>query len=375
LRASCTRGEGTALDFKSCQYLFSGEDDDTKSELLKDMLAFANSWRRSDAYILIGVKEVRGGRSIVKGLDFHLSDLDLQQFVCSKTNRPLEFAYQVHQMEGKEIGVIAIPLQERPFYLTRRFGKINARDVLVRRGSSADTAAPDEISRMGAVRIAVAGSPELSLCFVDLESGEPLGTSAEIEVVSLTLPTESDVPNYGMASHRLFGSLPIPNANRDFYRDVARYLDHRYGFCELPLLVENLARVSALDVTLQARIDDPGRQVRLLDGSDKQERPSISWYPNPVSLHLSQGQERYSVERGRDSWVLGRVVGKIQPKARQVVRGLLLGATEHASVTIAAQLFADNLPDPASQDLHVEVRAKHEVLAVDDLLRFQEARD
>ena len=31
-----------------------------KSDLLKDVLAFVNSWRRTTAYVLIGVREVKG---------------------------------------------------------------------------------------------------------------------------------------------------------------------------------------------------------------------------------------------------------------------------------------------------------------------------
>ena len=50
--------EGTSLDFKSAQYSFEYATDKEKSELLKDILAFANSWRRTTAYILN-----RGGRS------------------------------------------------------------------------------------------------------------------------------------------------------------------------------------------------------------------------------------------------------------------------------------------------------------------------
>src|SRR4051812_19822651 len=73
--------ESTALDFKRDQYPFSGESDEVQSELLKDILAFANSWRRTDAYILIGVEEVKGGRGNVVGLTSHLADHTLQQFV------------------------------------------------------------------------------------------------------------------------------------------------------------------------------------------------------------------------------------------------------------------------------------------------------
>ena len=61
--------ESEALDFKIQQYPFSEATDEQKSELLKDILAFANAWRQTDAYILIGVQEVIGGRSIARGID------------------------------------------------------------------------------------------------------------------------------------------------------------------------------------------------------------------------------------------------------------------------------------------------------------------
>ena len=116
--------EGVELDFKRDQYkLEKGADNDTKSELIKDILAFANAWRRSTAYILIGVDEVKGGRSRVVGVSRHLDDAKLQQFVNSKVQRPVVFAYLPVDFEGVGIGVIEIPVQERPVYLTKAFGK------------------------------------------------------------------------------------------------------------------------------------------------------------------------------------------------------------------------------------------------------------
>ena len=69
--------EGVDLDFKRDQYPFEGADDSDKAELLKDILAFANAFRRSDAYILIGVEEVTGARANVVGVTTHLPDADL----------------------------------------------------------------------------------------------------------------------------------------------------------------------------------------------------------------------------------------------------------------------------------------------------------
>jgi hypothetical protein len=37
--------ESTSLDFKRDQYPFDAATDEQKSELLKDILAFANAWR------------------------------------------------------------------------------------------------------------------------------------------------------------------------------------------------------------------------------------------------------------------------------------------------------------------------------------------
>ena len=70
--------ESAVLDFKRDQYSFVGADDRTKSELLKDILAFANSWRRDTAYLLIGVAEKPGHRSCVIGISTFLDDATVQ---------------------------------------------------------------------------------------------------------------------------------------------------------------------------------------------------------------------------------------------------------------------------------------------------------
>ena len=145
--------EGTSLDFKSAQYPFENAHDGEKAGLLKDILAFANSWRRTSAYILIGVEEVNGGRSNVVGVEKHLDDASLHQFVNGKTQRPVEFSYQAIQIDGITIGAIEVPLQKRPIYLKRRFDRLAALDVFIRDGSSTRAATPEEIAKMGAEEV------------------------------------------------------------------------------------------------------------------------------------------------------------------------------------------------------------------------------
>lgn len=164
--------EGTTLDFKKGQYPFSGASDDQKGELLKDILAFANAWRRTDSYILRGVEEVKGGKSIVVGIDHHLDDAQLQQFVNNKTQYPLTFSYVPYQFEGKQIGIICVPLQQRPLFVKKDYGKLNKNTVYIKRGSSTDIAYPDEVARMGAETAFVLpkNEPFIKVTFLDSEN-------------------------------------------------------------------------------------------------------------------------------------------------------------------------------------------------------------
>lgn len=143
-------GESVTLDYKRAQYLFGSGEPEGQGELLKDILAFANTERIAEAYILIGVEEVPGAtRAGVRGVGKHLADNNLQQFVRSKTNRQVLFSYSAYRVDGKQIGVIRIPIQERPVYSTKDFGKVKKGVVYYRLGSSTSIATPEEIVRMG----------------------------------------------------------------------------------------------------------------------------------------------------------------------------------------------------------------------------------
>jgi hypothetical protein len=73
----------------------------------------------------------------------------IQQFVNSKTNRPISFSYRVFPFEGVQIGVFHFPLQDRPIFIRTNFGKLKKNEVYIRRGSSTAIADPDEVAKMG----------------------------------------------------------------------------------------------------------------------------------------------------------------------------------------------------------------------------------
>ena len=150
LTALLHRSEGETLDFKRDQYPFVKATDEERGELLKDLLAMANAWKESDGYIVIGVEEEHGRAKRVCGATASLEDASLQQFVKSRTNRPVSFLVEVLPYNGVNITVITINKeQRRPIFLPKGFGQLKANVVYIRRGSSTAEAAPDEIADMG----------------------------------------------------------------------------------------------------------------------------------------------------------------------------------------------------------------------------------
>lgn len=165
--------ESTNLDFKRDQYKFTDATEAEKSELLKDILAFANAFRRADAFIVIGVKDQKGqGKSLV-GVDELLDDAQLQQFVNSKTQKPLSFSYRNLTFRETNISIIQIPVQERPFYISKDYGRLKKNVVYIRRGSATDEATPDEILTMrpASPATSVVTAPKLIAAFLSTDHG------------------------------------------------------------------------------------------------------------------------------------------------------------------------------------------------------------
>lgn len=153
IKLLCMEGESSCLDFKRDQYAFVNVEDSAKGELLKDILAMANTSRNQTAYILIGVDQEKNGEERITGIakDQYIDDANLQQFVNGKTNHIIHFSsYPVPIDAEKVIQVIEIPVQRRrPYYPLKQLGKIKAEEVVIRMGSSTRRATPDDIAEMG----------------------------------------------------------------------------------------------------------------------------------------------------------------------------------------------------------------------------------
>lgn len=368
------QGEGTALDFKRDQYPFDGASDTVKAKLLKDILAFANSWRDETAYILIGVQEVPGARGIVVGVNQHLADASLQQFVNTKIQRPLTFLYSGIEFEGKQIGVIEIPKQERPFYLKKRYASLDRKEVYIRRGSSTGCAELDEIAKMGNdVSRSRNDFPKLDVEWGNLQDRQRFGTAVGIYSTDLIVPNEADIPLYGVSPPQQGGmfsiQFPRTGTNTKYYAELVEYMKKRaFWGSGIGFVVQNTGIAVAYDVRVEIECPHGASAVEFCDST------ALPTHPKKSSLNLDAFLPAtiapdVCVESIQDSWHIEVGLGKIQPGERIWSSDLLyFGGPKECTIELDAITFADNLPQPTHTSMTLEVKVNREELELKTIL-------
>lgn len=360
--------ESDVLDFKRDQYPLAGASDEEKSELVKDVLAFANAWKTDDAHVVIGANENPGGRAHVVGVGGHINDADLQQLVNSKTNVPVSFEYLSIAVDGLPVGVIRIrKAQVRPVFLRRPFGRLRANVVYVRRGSSTAEADPTEIARMGAAAAStVANVPQLSLDLGDPEGRTILGSHATVRSMVLEeRPPPPPVPDYvrnalgaqfalaeqirSMSRATKFSMNRVDPEKLAAYRKELGLLV-RLGFC-----VKNTGKILVADARVLVEI--PKHEgLRVLDELPDRPRGPLD-LPEVVSLasHLRPRTRTTSVDDCGDHWEIDARLGKIQPDATVWSLPFWLGSPVPLHLPLVARVFGDNIAPPIDVPVTIAV--------------------
>ena len=376
--------ESTTLDFKRDQYRFAKATDEEKSELLKDILGFANAWRRSEGYILIGVEDVRGGRGNVIGIPAtdHLDDHSLQQFVNNLTNRPVRFHYEAFGFEGKQVGIVRIEEQQaRPLYLKSNYGKLKKTEVYVRRGSSTDPskpAGPDEIALMGqgsGPQIA-----ELMVEFAHVERDDSLGTHISWDAEFCEMPPIEEIPDLTCPrqQHPFGIDLsavqfdPMNRPNEDYFRELANYVFASRLIRPVRLVVKNVGQVAASSVRAELLVptsvgvivadssdlpDPPKRRAEFVSPALKKIRPAFRRSHGEVTI--DKNDERFRVEID---------CGSLQPGRRVWSDSFYIGMGATGDLRLSGQVFAENLPQPMDFTLLISVTVTRTGMTVAKLL-------
>lgn len=357
--------ESETLDFKSQQYPFDKATDEQRSELLKDILAFANAWRESDAYILIGVEEVKGGRSIVRGIANHLLNRNLQQFVHSKTNRPVSFSYSAETIDGVGIGVISVPLQNRPLFLKKDYGKLKANVVYIRRSDTTSEADPDEVSRMGLSSVPSAGQPTLELDLFGA-ARQNLGLEIDLESVSVQLPPKNRIPAYGTGS--VLNDPPL--CNRDYYRELAQWIRDTTFLSPVGIAVTNSSTTCAENVvvTIKCAIGT----LTVLDEPSMPDKPDKTLMR--TAFNSSKAREcSITVEKLGSAYEIQARIGTVQPGITVWSADVFyIGSRTDTTVEGLATISANNLRVPKGVTLTFKITTRSETAEPNDIVLADE---
>jgi hypothetical protein len=390
--------EGPTLDFKRDQYAFAKASEEEKSELLKDILGFVNCWRRAEAFILIGVEDVQGGRGIVHGIPDHLQDHSLQQFVNNLTNRPVQFAYEACEIEGKQVGVVRIEMQRRPIFLKRDYGKLKRGEVYVRRGSSTDPtkpADPDEIAHMGSGQTFGEKEASLTVEFAHPERHQCLGSQMDWSAEYCEMPLPKQIPKLrerGTEPIRLPGgqTIQMPDfsgvsmndrLNTHYYHELANYVFIQRLLRKIRLVVTNTGDAPATDVRLEIVVPNrsgfgiirwseipraPKRRKSFLDMAaikDFNIRPAFS---RIGSVHIVKTDHETKVEIE---------CGNLQPGRKVWTNEFHMAVIQSGVVQIDGSLFAANLPKPQSFTLSINAQIARTEMTLDELTALDEPND
>lgn len=370
--------ESSILDFKQQQYPFANENDYKKSELLKDILAFANAWRRNDAYILIGIEEVKGARSNVLGIDNDLDDSDLQQFVNSKTQRPLIFEYKNTKVDNKNIGLIKIPINERPIYLKKDYGKLKKDIVYIRRGSSTGKASPDEIAKMGASTQSEKNIAVLELSFAN--RNEKLNLDTNINIISKILELPDNIKDYEEnRSYNKFDFMPRSYSNKDYYRELCNYYYLKTIANPLAFCIKNLSDTTAIDIKIEVNVSSYDNNLNFILEKKLLKKPRAS-YDNGIHDIKSFKEQMSEIQVEPDIvinlinkiWHIDIYFKKVQPRQTIFTKDLIyLILKKEEEINFDYKIFADELPTPIEGNLTINGRINKQKNTLEEILDIE----
>ena len=366
--------EGTTIDFKKEQYRFVKASDEEKSELLKDILGFANAWRRSKTYILIGVEEVRGGKSKVLGIDAsdQLDDHALQQFVNNLVNTPVRFQYRAFMYEGKNVGIFVIDEgQQRPIHLKKNYGKLRKDEVYIRYGSSTEPrpATPSEIAQMGKDR--PRERAELLVEFAEVDRDDSIGVGVQLQCEFCSLPEVKDIPKLPGPYEGPFAIRTdfLHQQNANYYHELAEY-EFMTRLCRpVRLTVKNIGAVAANNVRLELVVPMGCGLLPLEDlppKPEKEEMPGSRAMRGIRPVHLRAPGE-VDISRNDERFRIEVDCKDLQPGRRMWSDTFYIGAGQTDDYPITCHVFADNLPTPQEFTLTVTAEVEQTTLSVKEL--------
>jgi hypothetical protein len=351
------------LIFRPHEYKFDGALTMEKGELLRDIVSAANAWRRTDTYILVGVEAVKGERSRILGIINHLDEEKIRKFVNDILQEPILFYYKDLTIERKKIGMIHIPVQQRPFYLREDFANLKKYVIYVRRGDIIREADTEEAARIKETRV----EPDRSDMSFQVEfahggTQKILGDYLNLNTFSIETPPLDTLPDFKFSNDsKTTGDTCsfeiVERANPHFYREMAAHLQKIGSVGQIDFCITNTGLETAREVFLDINIEDPDREYFCLEEFEIPYRPDKTAAPSNVKHLFSFISDNIRVKWRPPFWIIQLQFNEI-PSGKTVFSntGLYIGAVTSLKLEMVGLLKARNLSPPLHVPLIIDIK-------------------
>ena len=360
------------LIFRSHEYKLDVALALEKGQILKDIVSAANAWRRADTYILIGVEEDKGGKNKVLGVIEHLDEKKIIDFVNSKVQKPIIFSYKALTVDRKKIGMIHIPLQERPFFLKEDYANLKKYVIYIRRGDSVQEAETDEVVKIKEYnQDNEKAVPSFKVEFAHSSKKKPLGDHLKLKTFLIGIPDLKSLPDFSVTDtdHMLrefYYCFPIQKINKNYYRELAEHYQKIGSMSLIDFCVINTGTDMARDVRIEINVEDPKKEYFCLEEFELPHRPEkIIGLSNtkPLMVNINANIQ---VKWKSPFWII-KFFFKEVPSQKTVFTsgGIYLGGKTSMRLDMVVLLKARNLPQPIHFPLIIDIQTQKRKLEKD----------
>jgi hypothetical protein len=378
--------ESSHLDFKAIEYKSS-----TNAELVKDVLAFANSHHRGDKRIIVGVKKEDGKVTIIPVIN-GTDSAAIQQLILENISPHPVITYEPFIYNGKSIRVLTIiDENNRPYMLTKDLLKDSKLfhkkgSMVIRKGTTTPAINRDDLDRIykekqslqfsfeGKVNIDT-GNSLPNVYFIHSIKGFELPSVRDKQEILYQISFKERMLNEDLEKYRQLhsgsyvdNSASIKNMDLPHLRTELNFVENHYGAIDHYFVAEENSNQMQLSLTNDGIT--PLKNVEIiftfpqLDGLHIE--PKI---PNYMNRHILKGMvsppspinENYpSVDSKDNNIFVTSKLGDLKHKQHHDIflEPLRIWADEtltNSDVPFTLSIFADNLPKPIVHELILRI--------------------
>lgn len=234
--------------------------------------------------------------------------------------------------------------------------EIRVREVLVASGQSASN--PDIARPVTDIR----------LRFADADTRAETGERVTQHTQYFKLQKLDQVPDYvdpkappQKDDGSLFWRPGEDRTNKDYYRQKLAYRTLQLFFFPITFWLKNVGSVGARDVHVDLQITSTTGELTVITKSQLPASEPLKTVGlgllGSYSGHVSDPSQL--IGNSGNYWTTQFDVAALQPQREMTLPAqFLIGSTESCVVTLSATIFADTLPEPARQELQVDLQVK-----------------